>query len=153
MKFADRSYFARGIAAIGAGALFAVPLASAPLAGATGGAGGSGGTVVTGPGGSPVTSVNGQIIGTETVPGGTPGIPSCITGGCSGSLTTIVGTGTGGTPTGGTGLQVTPTINLPPNPISCITAQCHGNGSLGGSAGISTPIVGVSGALSGGLHG
>lgn len=153
MIFARQSHFAPAASVMGVGTLLAVLLASAPLAAATGGAGGSGGTVVTGPGGSPITSVNGQVIGTETVPGGTPGIPSCLAGGCSGSLLATVGTGAGGTPTGGTGLQVTPIVNLPPNPISCITAQCHGNGSLGGSAGISTPVVGISGALTGGLHG
>lgn len=146
MKFAIRSYFALGIAAV-------VPLTCAPTALATGGAGGSGGTVVSGPGGSPITSVNGQVVGTETVPGGTPGVPSCVNGGCSGTLVTTVGTGTGGTPTGGTGVQITPVVNLPSDPISCITALCHGNGSLGGTTGISTPVAGISGALSGGLHG
>lgn len=92
-------------------------------------------------------------MGTETVPGGTPGIPACITGGCSGSLTTAVGTGPAGTSIGGTGLHIIPSLNLPPNPISCITAQCHGNGGLGASGGLSTPVAGVAGGSNGGLHG
>ena len=39
-----------------------------------------------------------------------------------------------------TGLQITPTVNLPqPNAIACIAAQCHGSGSLSGTGSVQTP--------------
>jgi hypothetical protein len=94
-------------------------------------------------------------LGTESIPGGAPGTLACIAGGCSGSLATVgsIVTGPGGTPPPA-GLQITPTVNLPqPNAIACITAQCHGSGSLAISGGVSTPIVGATGGLNGYIHG
>lgn len=153
MTLSIRPYLTFGIAVLGAGAIVAV---LPPSAVAAGGAGGTGGATVTGPGGTTLGTGSGTVTGIENVPGGLSGVPGCIGGGCSGSLaasTGIVTGGTGSTPPS-TGLQITPTVNLPqPNAIACVTAQCHGSGSLSITGSVQTPIVGVSGGLNGYIHG
>ena len=144
-----RPYLACGIALLGAGAI----VASAPSAVASGGASGHGGTTITGPGGTVIGSTSGQIAGTETVPGGLSGLPACIGGACSGSLTGSIGPGGGPTPVGSPGgLQITSKVTVPGgNPVNCITVGCSGN--LNGVGGVTTPIIGVTGDLGGGIHG
>jgi hypothetical protein len=153
MTHSIRSYLTFGIAILGAAGIVAV---SEPSALAEGGAGGSGGATVTGPGGSVLGSAGGAVTGVENIPGGLPGLPGCLSGGCTGSLTTVGSIVTGPTAPrfGSPGVQITPTVNLPqPSAIACITAQCHGSGSLSISGGVVTPIVGATGGLNGYIHG
>jgi hypothetical protein len=153
MTHALRTYLTFGVAILGAGVIVAV---SPPTAVADGGAGGSGGATVTGPGGTVLGSTGGTVTGVESIPGGAPGTLGCLTGGCSGSLSTVAGivTGPSAPRIGSPGLQLTPTVNLPqPNAIACITAQCHGSGGLSISGGVTTPIVGATGGLNTYIHG
>jgi hypothetical protein len=153
MTHSIRRYVTFGMAILGAGAIVAV---SPPSALADGGAGGSGGATVTGPGGTPVGAASGTVTGIESIPGGLPGLPGCLSGGCSGTLTTVgsIVTGPSAPQIGSPGLQITPTVNLPqPSVIACITAQCHGSGGLSISGGVTTPIVGATGGLNGYIHG
>jgi hypothetical protein len=147
-----RGYLIFGMTMLGAGSIIAL---SPPSAVADGGLSGTGGGTLTGPGGAPIGSAGAQVNGIESVPGGLNGIPGCISGGCTGSLTTVasVGTGPGATQFGSPGLQASiPAPTIPGgNPINCITVGCMG--SLSTSGGVSTPIVGATGSLDGLIHG
>lgn len=152
MTLGLRRYFTIGIATLAAGAIVTV---SPPSAMAEGEAGGSGTGALTGPGGTTLGTVSASVVGKENIPNGAPGTLGCLTGGCSGSLTTAGSLllGPGGT-VPPAGLQITPTVNLPqPNAIACLTATCHGNGGLTIGGGITTPIVGATGGFNGYIHG
>jgi hypothetical protein len=141
-----------GIALLGAGGIVAV---LPPAAVAEGGAGGSGTGTLTGPGGTTLGTLSESVVGTENVPGGAPGTTNCLSGGCSGTLTTAGSITTGGSstppPTGFTEPRLTVS---PPNPIDCITPTgCHGGGTLSTSGSVQTPIIGASGGLNGFIHG
>ncbi|AGB24324.1 hypothetical protein Mycsm_04070 [Mycobacterium sp. JS623] len=156
MSLSVHRYLAAGIAILGATVIGAVLPPSAVADG--GGAGGSGGVTVTGPGGTPLGSGTLAVDGTETIPNGLPGTLGCLSGGCSGGLT-VSGTaaGPGGTPLP-TGLQIgapSLTVSPPqPNALACITAQCFGGkGTLSIKEGAVTSIIGASGGLNGYIHG
>lgn len=151
MAFSIRPHFTLGMAMLGVSAVLAV---SPPVALADGGLGGGGTGALTGPGGTPLGSVSSQLTGMENIPGGTSGAPGCLTGGCSGGLNAVTGIGNGPSTPAPTGVQISPTVNLPqPSAIACITAICHGNGGGTGTGSVQTPIIGVSGGLNGYVHG
>jgi hypothetical protein len=153
MTLAVRRSLAVGISLLGIGCVIAV---SPPTASAEGGIGGTGTGALTGPGGTTLGTVTTTVTGKENVPGGAPGAPGCLTGGCSASLTTVssIATGPGGT-VPPPGLYITPTVTLPqPNAVACITAQCYnGRGTLAIGGGVSTPVIGATGGFNGYIHG